>query len=222
MKRSQLRNYIKHIITEEAKKRKLKIDNGSYDPANVADSGATNLIPHKRDEKSKYGIAKEIRGVVSKISDDITVVWDDHDDIMINYRDLFNVRVTPRWENNYDVTAFIRNEDRIKVFGLTLDQLKEFLKGNFSDVMSTKVNDAMKKVEANRGEEPQKNEPKGSKKNKVKEHPKIVADKMGEDDEPSNPMKEVGEFKKQSEHKVQKPVRLRKKRLDKKHVVKPK
>ena len=59
--------------------------------------------------------------------------------IVIDAGELFTVRINERWENNFDVTAMIRLQDRVKAIGLSWQQVKDFVKANFSDVAKSYV-----------------------------------------------------------------------------------
>ena len=83
--------------------------------------------------RDKDEILDAILKAVKPIDSSIVVVWDDHDDISVRARDMFQVRIVPRWENSYNIEAMVRNEDRIYVTNQTIEQVIEFLKINLKN-----------------------------------------------------------------------------------------
>ena len=65
--------------------------------------------------------------------------------IIIDAGDLFSVRIKERWENNFDIEAFVREQDRVIAIGLNWAQLKAFIKANFGEVAKTYVSGAKEK-----------------------------------------------------------------------------
>src|ERR1035437_10199751 len=192
-------------------------------PEVVHDKEYKDIVPHKRDGKTKEEILDAILKVAKAADSTATVVWDDHDDISVSARDLFRVRITPRWENNYNVEAMIRNEDRIYVTNQTLDQVIEFLKINLKNT-DTAVDKAMGKVVKNREDQspspdkgmPQKdkpkilpltNEPVRTSKSKDKNY--VEQQTKDEADLPEKPMREPGKLEKQIDHKSRSAISLR-------------
>jgi len=235
MKPETFRQLIRRVLTEEVEK---KSDTGvktfTRVPEVVHGEDYKKITPHERDDKSKDELLADMDKVVKGINSDFTVVWDDHDDISISARDLFRIRIIPKWENSYAIEAFTRNEDRIYVTGQSWEQVKEFVKANLKDA-ETSVGKAADKVVKNREDQipspdkglPQKDKPKTlpltsepvkTSKNKDKNYTEDQTKK--DDDLPEKPMKEVKDTKKQIDHKVADPVKLRKKHPDTKLVIK--
>jgi hypothetical protein len=225
---------IRRILTEEVEKRS-STDKNIYQrvPEVVHDKDYKKIVPHPKDNRTKDELLDDILKVVKAIDSSFTVVWDDHDDISISGRDLFRIRIIPRWENNYNIEAMIRNEDRIYVTGQTWEQVKSFVKDNLKN-SETAVDKSLGKTVENRKDKipapdkglPQKdkpkilpltNEPVKTTKNKDKNYTEEPKDNA---DLPEKPMKEVGEIKTQLSHKVKDPVKLRKRIPDKKLVLK--
>lgn len=193
---------------------------------------------NSRDSMSKEELLSDLNKVVNGIDSSITVVWDDHDDLMVSARDLKFIRISPRWEDYYVIEMMTRNEDRVWVTGLSWEQVKEFVKANLKDYKKdpTKVEKAYDKSYRNREDQipapdkgmPQKDKPtlkpltnepqKDTTKNKDKNYTEKQV--KNEDDLPEKPMREVKDVKKQIDHKVQKPVKPQKHKLDKKLTVK--
>lgn len=192
--------------------------------------------PNSRDSNNKETLLADLIDTIGKDDKSVTVTWDDHDDLMVNGRDLKYIRISPRWEDYYVIEMMTRNEDRVLVTGLTWKQVKDFVKKNLNPTTTT-VEKAYDKSYRNREDQtdksvkdlPQKDKPKTlpttdelakKDKNKVKNYTEDAVKK--EDDLPNKPMKEVDDIKKQSSHKVQDPVKLRKRKPDTKLVVKQK
>ena len=234
MQPDKFRQLIRRVLQEEVEK---KSDTGvktfTRVPEVVHDKDYKKITPAERDTKSKDELLNDMDKTVHAIISDATVVYDDHDDISISARDLFRIRIIPKWENNYAIEAFTRNEDRVYITGQSWDQVKEFVKVNLKDA-ETAVGKAANKVVKNREDQtkspdkglPQKdkpkilpltNEPVNTTKNKDKNYTETAKDN---DDLPEKPMKPVGEIKTQLSHKVQDPVKLRKRKPDTKLVVK--
>jgi hypothetical protein len=233
---------IRRILKEEVEKQSAV---GVKSPIRVPEMNANGVDTKKsnktftsddnsRDMDTKEGLLADLIKVTESIDKSVSVIWDDHDDLMVSGRDLKFIRISPRWEDYYVVEMMTRNEDRVLVTGLDWNQVKEFVKVNLKHA-TTGVEKAYDKSYRNREDQvksadkdlPQKdkpktlpltNEPVNKTKNKDKDYTEDAVKK--EDDLPEKPMKEVKEFEKQSDHKVQDPVKLRKRKPDTKLVVK--
>lgn len=192
-----------------------------------------------RDRQSKESLLSDMIESIKGLGEDVSAVWDDHDDLMVSARDLKFIRISPRWEDYYVIEMMTRNEDRIWVTGQSWEQVKEFVKTNLKDLKKqpTAVEKAYDKAYRNREDQtpspdkglPQKDKPKlrpltnepqkDSGKNKEKDYTEKQVKK--DDDLPNKPMKEVKDIKKQIDHKVQDPVKLRRRKPDTKLTVKP-
>jgi hypothetical protein len=237
MNATQFQNLIRRTLLEEVEKRSSS-DREIYErlPEVVDGEDLKDAMQEKRDSHTKDEILDAITKAVKPIDSSVVVVWDDHDDISINARDMFRVRVIPRWENNYNIEAFIRNEDRIYVTNQRLEQVVEFLKVNLKNA-ATKTYLAYEKSKANgdmRNDKTpspdkglsQKDKPKtlpltNEKPSEAKNKNKDYTEKQTkeEKDLPEKPMREVGKFEKQVDHKVKDPVKLRKRKPDTKLTV---
>lgn len=219
---------IRRILLEEVEKRSVT-DREIYErlPEVVTGEDLKDVMQEKRDNKTKEEILDTILKAAKSIDPSITVVWDDHDDISVSARDMFRVRIIPRWEDNYNIEAFIRNEDRIYVTNQHLDQVIEFLKINLKNAAThtyiayekSKTNAMLKNDQTPKPDKglPQKdkpktlpltNEPLSTTKNKDRNYTEKQTKE--EKDLPEKPMYEVASFKKQVDHKVRSPLALRK------------
>ena len=183
----------------------------------------------------KDDLLSDMDKVVKAINSSYMVVFDDHDDISISARDLFRIRVIPKWENNYALEIMTRNDDRIYITGQSWEQVKDIVKLNLKD-FSTSIDKVGEKITKNREDKPSpadkglnqknktkilplSNEPVNTTKSKDKNYTEEPKDN---NDLPEKPMSEVKDFKKLVDYKVQDPVKLRKKVSSDKLVVKMK
>ena len=219
---------IRKVLLEEVEKRSSTGEKTTYyerlpEVNHVEDLRKKNISPHQRDSRTKDEILQYITKTVKAIDSSAIVVWDDHDDISVSARDMFRVRIIPRWENNYNIEAMVRNEDRIYVTGQTLDQVNEFLKINLKNA-DTAVDKAMGKVVKNREDQtpapakgmPQKDKPKTLpltndpvRTAKSKDRNYTEQQVKDESDLPEKPMKDATKFEKQLDHKSRSAISLR-------------
>ena len=231
---------IRNILSEELQKTKNAINLGQESVARVPEMDANGVDPYKknktfasdsntREKKTKEVLLSELTELINNIDKSITVVWDDHDDLMINGRDIKFIRISPRWEDYYVIEMMTRNEDRVWVTGLNWEHVKEFVKLNVKGAVKTPtaVEKSYDKSYRNRKDQitppdkglnqkdkpktlPLTNESPKTEKNKDKNYTESQIKK--EDELPNQPMREVGDIKKQLQHKVQDPVTLRKRK----------
>ena len=220
MKADQFQNMIRRILIEEVEKRSAT-GKEIYQrvPEVVTGEDLKDHMQEKRDSRTKDEILDYITKAVKAIDSSVVVVWDDHDDIMVNARDMFRVRITPRWEDNYNIEAFIRNEDRICIINQHIDQVVDFLKVNLKNAATNtykayeqaKTTGDMKndKIPSPDKGLSQKDKPKtlpltNEKPSETKNKDKNYTEKQVKDEKdlPEKPMREVGEFKKQIDHKM--------------------
>ena len=224
MNPTKFHNIIRRILKEETEK--SVTDKTIYQRVPEVASGddLKKIIPHEKPTKTRNELINDITSVVKEIDSAFSVYWDDHNDISISARDLFRIRIIPKWENNFNIESFIRNETRIYVIGQTWDQVKQFVKVNLKDATSTTEKAYGKSVKGREDNTPSSdkgmpqkdkpktlpltNEPPKETKNKDKNFTQKQVEKN--DDLPNKPMKEVGNFKKQDSHKIQTPEKLRK------------
>lgn len=236
---------VNRILKEEMEKTSAT---GTISPKRVPEMDGNGIDPEKKqktfgtdantkDLQTKEALLADLIGTI-KENPDVSVVWDDHDDLMVSARDLKYIRISPRWTDYYVIEMMTRNDDRIWVTGQSWKQVKEFVKTNLKDLnkQPTAVEKAYDKSYRSREDQtpspdkglPQKDKPalkpltsepqKDSGKNKEKDYTEKQVKK--EDDLPEKPMKEVKDIKKQIDHKVQDPVKLRKRKPDTKLTVK--
>jgi hypothetical protein len=230
----QFQNMIRKVLLEEVEKRS-STDKEIYERVPEVNHAEEyeDITPHERDGRTKDEILDLITKTAKAVDSSVVVVWDDHDDISVSARDMFRVRISPRWENSYNIEAFIRNEDRIYVTNQTLDQVNAFLKVNLKNA-TTATEKAYGKAAESRKDQtpspdkglPQKDKPKtmpltneAPKTSKSKDKNYTEKQTKEEKDLPEKPMREVGKFEKQIDHKVKDPVKLRRRKPDTKLTV---
>ncbi len=158
------------------------------------------------------------------------------DDLTISGRDMVFLSINPQWEDNYRIIFFVRNEDRLVFHNLTWEQVLEFVKNNLNQPhIHTGVEKARDKSWRNALDQtkapdkgmpekdkptikPLTNEPPSGTKNKEKDY--TVNDVEDPTDVQDQPMKDAEEFKSQRDHKVQDPVKLRRRKPDTKLTIK--
>ena len=230
MNKTNFQALVRRILTEEIQKRVPEMNGNGVD-SETKKNKTFSSDPNTRDTSSKEEAEAELRKVVATIDKSYSVVWDDHDDLMVNARDKGFIQITPLWEDVYKIVFMTRNEDRVFVTGLSWNQVLEFVKDNLDKPNNhTGVEKARDKSWRNQEDQteksakglPQDDKPKqkkvGDTSNKEKDFNKKEVKE--EKDLPNQPMREPSDPKKQSAYKVKDPVKLRKRTPDKKLVIK--
>lgn len=207
---SQFKSTVKRILKEEVE----KSDTGKeiYQRLPQINKGADlkDITPHKVDTKSKEEILDTITKAAQGVEKSSTVVWDDHDDIVVNCRDLNSIKISPRWSNSYNIEAFTKLEDRVVVVGQSLDQVVSFIKVNLKN-QETNTEKAYKKSTDNEKEKSIDAPDKGLNQKDKLSHKKVgtASNKnkdFNEDLEKKNPQntptEELKNQKKQVEHPI--------------------
>jgi len=243
MKQDTFKHLIRKLLLEELNKDESNNKKSILRVPEMDGNGKDITKNKSKDSKidtqnnTKIYLLDELTKLVKDIDETINVVWDDHDDLMINYRDVGFIRISPRWEDYYVIEMMTRNEDRVWLTGLNWTQVKDFVKINLKnkDKNYTSVENAYEKSVKNREDNtpspdkglPQKdkvktlpltNEPPKETKSKDKNYTEKQV--KNEEDLPNQPMKPVDEIKKLSDYKVQEPVKLRKRKPDTKLKIK--
>lgn len=229
MNKKDFQSLVRRLLNEEVKKRVPEMTGNGIDSEKKNTTFSTD--PNPRDTKSKESLEAELRKAVENVDKAFIVVWNDHDDLTVHAGDLLKLTITPLWEDTYKIVYMPRNEDRLFFTGLTWKQVLDFVKDNLDPKgQHTGVEKARDKAWRNREDQVKasdKGMPQGDKlsikkvtdtKNKEKDYNEKAVKR--EEDFPERPMKEVGDIKRQKDHKVKDPVKLRKRVPDKKLVVK--
>lgn len=233
--KAQFQSLVRRILFEEAQKRLPEMNGNGVDPKKKNKTFPSD--PNTRDTVTKEQMTDELKSIVNSIDKTWTVVWDDHDDIMVNGRDKQFLRITPLWEDNFKIVYYTRNEDRLFFTGLTWEQVKDFVRDNFEKkAKHTTVEKGRDRAWRNNEDQvpkpvkelSQKDKPKVFSTDqtfptKVNKEKRYVEDQVKEEkDLPNQPMRSVEEFKKLSDHKVKPPVKLRRFPVNKKLIEKQK
>ena len=240
MKADQFQQMIRRILFEEVEKKQNSQDKNSLPRVPEMNANGIDATkkpktfgsdPNSRDVMGKEALVTDLKKLTMELDKEITVMWDDHDDLMVNARDIRYIRISPRWEDSFVIEMMNRNEDRVWVTGQSWEQVKEFVKINLKDSNKkpTAVEKAFDKSYRNREDQtpaadkglPQKDKPKTlaptteppktskSKDKNYTETTKAEPTKEGTDWNPMKQMTEVGSFKRQEEHKSRSAVTLR-------------
>lgn len=140
-----LRNVVREALNEMAV---------SNEPADQADADEKKKIEkgfaekgNERLNKTNQKLLEELQSIVEGIDKTYKVYWDDHDDLVVIAHNLLAVRITPKFENNFDIEAYTKLHDRIRALAQTWDQVKSFVKTNVgAQKATTKADDAKKKA----------------------------------------------------------------------------
>jgi len=191
--RAKLKFLIKRMIRENMQTKKDEDTNDdSYDPQDVKDRVA--MEKDRPEGKSSEEILKKLSAAAKSIDPKVIVSFDDHKDFNVEVPQAFRVRISPRWENNFDVEAFVESNDRIKVIGLTLDQVIDFIKTNFKDKVKDNVKKSFDKVDDQKKDKTKTPKPDvdGTKGVKEFKPEKKAEDQVKKDEDlPGAPMKEI-------------------------------
>lgn len=230
----KFQNMIRRALVEEIEKRSdAGEDTAYYQRLPEVNHGEDlqKVTPHERDSRTKDEILDDITKAVKAIDSTVVVVWDDHDDISVSARDMFRVRISPRWENSYNIEAMIRNEDRIYVTNQTLDQVIDFLKINLKNADTATQKAYTKSIDNATGKNDttpssdkglnQKDKPKtlpltNEKPSETKNKEKNYTEKQvkTESDLPEKPMKDAQKFERQIDRKSRSAMALRKEKMN--------
>jgi hypothetical protein len=206
MNKSSFHNLVRRILKEEIEKRVPEMDGNGLDQEKKNKTFSSD--PNSRDTKSKDDMLEELLKAVKAVDPAFIAVWDDHDDLKIDGRDLGAVWITPLWEDNFKIVYMPRNEDRFFFTGLNWKQVLDFVKNNLDPKKHTSVEQARDKAWRNQRSEDE-GTPKGKpQQDKPKEKGAEKTEDMNEEmDNPNKPMRPVGDFKRQVDHKAKRPAK---------------
>jgi len=139
--KESLRGMVKNVLNEisnvtkpePSKEEKEKVSKG------FAKDGNERL--DKNNEKQQ----KELETIVHGIDPTWESYWDDHGQLVVRAQNLLYVRIVPKFENNFDIDAMVKLVDRVRAIALSWEQVKAFVKANFSDLKKTTKADDLKK-----------------------------------------------------------------------------
>jgi len=203
---------VKEVDDEKAEKDKVR-KGYNFDRQAIyhKDGGPERL------DKTNVEKAEELETLVKDIDKDWQVYWDDHNELNVDAKNMGRVRITPKFENNFDIDFMWKLVDRIRAIALTWEQVKAFVKANLKELKAsegnkTKADKAWEKSLANTVDQDKnkkmagpetdiiKNRLEDPEHTKLKDTPKkdkdFKEDQVKKDeDQPDQPMKDVGEPK---------------------------
>jgi len=139
--KESLRNVVKTVLKEMAtttglpkpdETEKTKIQKGY------------NKDGNERLDKDNEKLLAELETIIHGIDSKWEVYWDDHGQLIVRAQNLLYVRICPQFENNYNVDAMVKLVDRVRAIALTWDQVKAFVKANFSALKPETKADGLK------------------------------------------------------------------------------
>lgn len=139
--KESLRNVVKTVLKEMAtttglpkpdETEKIKIQKGYAKDGN------------ERLDKDNEKLQSELEAIVHGIDPKWESYWDDHGQLIVRAQNLLYVRICPQFENNYNVDAMVRLVDRVRAIALTWEQVKSFVKANFSALKPETKADSLK------------------------------------------------------------------------------
>lgn len=89
---------------------------------------------NERLDKTNEKLLKELESLVHGIDANWEVYWDDHAQLIVRAQNLLYVRICPQFENKFNVDAMVKLVDRVRAIALDWEQVKAFVKANFSDL----------------------------------------------------------------------------------------
>ena len=224
MKKNEFHNFVKSIILEVKKEKKVSDEKEkSKDYLNNEEPKYKRDVDKKHDESTSK-LIKSIRAIVNKIGKGINVVGDVRGNVVVEMPEMFYVKITPKWSGIYDVEAFKDLTDRIYAVGLSYQQILDFIKVNFSKDKTGYVQSAYDKSMNNikdSSEKKSKDLPKGE----VVKHKEVFnkdKEDLSKDHDQSNSLETIKEkdIERQEDHGIEKPktmssaVKMSKKTID--------
>ena len=141
-----LRPIVKRVLNELSTAPNQKVDKDELEKERKGYAKKGNERLDKTNEK----LLKELETLVHGIDNNWCVYWDDRNDLVVDAKSLLKVRITPKFENNFDIDAMPKLVDRIRVIAVTWEQVKTFIKANFTDLKNkTSVDNAKEKSDGN-------------------------------------------------------------------------
>lgn len=137
--KESLRNVVREVLTEIST---VKIPEPDKEEKETIQKGY-NKKNNVRLDKTNEKLQKELETIVHDINSDWEVYWDDRNDLNVDAKNLLRVRITQKFENNFDVDAMVKLVDRIRVIAVTWDQVKNFVKANFKSLENKTIPDKL-------------------------------------------------------------------------------
>ena len=131
--KESLRSIVRKTLTEISNVTKPEPSTEEKEKVNKGYAKDGNERLDKTNEKQEAELESLIHGIDPKWE----VYTDDHNQLIVRAQNLLYVRICPKFENNYDVDAMVKLVDRVRAIALTWEQVKAFVKVNFSDLKKT-------------------------------------------------------------------------------------
>lgn len=220
--KESLRPMVQQVLGEIANVKTKQVDDDK-DEVEKVKKGFTKMPIYQKDpeirlDKSNEEKIAELEKIVKDINPDWETYWDDYGQMIVRAQNLLYVRIVPKFEDNFDIDAYVKLVDRIRAIALTWEQVKAFVKENFKDVgknpegNKTKADKAYEKSLANKVDQDKNKKAAGPDHDLIKnrledpEHTKLKDTKKKDmdykedqvkkdEDQPDQPMKDVGEPK---------------------------
>lgn len=138
--KESLRKVVKDVLTEISSSPKPEPDKEEKEKVQKGFAKDGN----ERLDKVNVKLQKELETLVHGINADWEVYWDDHNELNVDAKNLLRVRITPKFENNFDIDAMVKLVDRIRVIAVTWEQVKAFVKANFGNLENKTNADQLK------------------------------------------------------------------------------
>ena len=139
--KESLRSVVKDVLNEIANITKPELDKDEKETISKGYFKKGNERVGKTNDKQ----LTELETIVHAIDPTWEAYWDDHNQLIVRAHNLLYVRICPKYENNYDIDAMVKLVDRIRAIALTWDQVKAFIKANFSDLKNKTIPDQLYK-----------------------------------------------------------------------------
>src|ERR1035437_7495303 len=220
--KESLRPMVEQVLSEIANVKTKGIDDDKDEVEKVR-KGFTKMPIHQKDStirlnKTNEEKIAELEKIVKNINSSWETYWDDYGQMIVRAQNLLYVRIVPKFENNFDIDAYVKLVDRIRAIALNWEQVKDFVKENFKDVgknpegNKTKADKAWEKSMANKVDQDKNKKSAGPKNDLLKyrledpENTKLKTAKKKDrdykedqvtkdEDQPDQQMKDVGEPK---------------------------
>lgn len=169
----------------------------------------------KNKKTTSLELEKSLITIAKKINKNIVVKIDDHGDVRVDLDGKFYVRIRPNFNNNFDVEAYRNLSDRIYAISQTFEQVKEFVKVNFSsekdDYVTTSYKTGQTPEDKTKKSKDLPETEKVSEKEVEKSEIEVADEKSGGDERQDAPLEPVAKkIEKQSDHDVEKAKNMKK------------
>ena len=138
--KESLRGMVKNVLNEISNVNKPELDKEEKETISKGYFKDGNSRLDKTNDKQQ----KELETIVHGIDPTWDVYWDDHNQLIVRAHNLLYVRVCPQYEDKYNVDAMVKLVDRVRAIALSWEQVKAFVKANFSDLKNKTIPDQLK------------------------------------------------------------------------------